>query len=309
MSKGVEDFGRISGMFAPTITGYKSDGSISLEGTRQFVRFLLDQGVDGLTPLGSAGESVALSLRERKSLLEAVVMENAGQVPIFAGTGDYGTAATIDLSLHAKSLGCEGLMLVTPFFLRPPKEDVLAHLRTVRERVGLPIMLYNVPILTGIEITPREIQTLSEQDVIHSVKWSHLEVSRIHDTRLLCGPDFPIFAGIDLIAFGALAVGADGWISGLPMMVPALAKRLFRLLKVDRSIDLARELWYRLLPLIQLEYRALGTDSGSPHWLAVCREAASLRGIDLGVSRAPLARVQPAVRQELKSILENLGQL
>lgn len=89
----------------PTVTGNHSDGSISLEGTRKFVRFLLDSGADGLTSLGSAGEPVALTLDERKSLLEAVIAENAGPVPIHAGTGDYGTETTIELSLHAKSLG------------------------------------------------------------------------------------------------------------------------------------------------------------------------------------------------------------
>ena len=309
MKQGEASSSRISGVFAPTITAYEIDGSVSLDGTRQFVRFLLDQGVDGLTPLGSAGEPVALSIRERVRLLEAIVSENSGQVPIFAGTGDYSTASTVELSLHAKSLGCDGLMLITPFFLRPPKQDVLDHLRRVRERVGLPIMLYNVPVLTGTEITPQEIQMLFREGVIHSVKWSHLEVNRIQDTRLLCGPRFPIFAGIDPIAFAALSVGADGWISGLPMMVPALAKKLLRLLTVEKDLDSARELWYRLLPLIQLEYRALGSDHGSPHWLAVCREAADLRKIPVGVSRSPLAKVQPAIREELKSILEELGQL
>ncbi|HEU0008061.1 MAG TPA: dihydrodipicolinate synthase family protein, partial [Terriglobia bacterium] len=101
-----EKISQLSGIFAPTITGYHSDGSISLEGTRKFVRFLLNSGADGLTPLGSAGEPVALTLEERKSLLEAIVAENAGQVPIYAGTGDYGTETTIELSLHAKALGC-----------------------------------------------------------------------------------------------------------------------------------------------------------------------------------------------------------
>jgi 4-hydroxy-tetrahydrodipicolinate synthase len=300
---------QLSGIFAPTITGYHFDGSISPEGTRQFVRFLLNSGVDGLTPLGSAGEPVALPVEERKSLLEAIVNENAGQVPIYAGTGDYGTKATIELSLHAKALGCDGLMLITPFFLRPPKQDVLNHLRRVRERVGLPIMVYNVPLLTGTEITPQEIKMLFDEDVVHSVKWSHLEVSRIHDTRLLCGPDFPIFAGIDVIAFEAMAVGADGWISGLPMIVPALARRLHRLLAVEKNLEDARSLWYRVLPLINLEYRALGTADGNPHWLAVCREAALLRGIPVGVSRAPLTSVDAGVRAELKSLLEGLKQL
>jgi 4-hydroxy-tetrahydrodipicolinate synthase len=252
---------------------------------------------------------VALTLEERKALLEAIVAENAGQVPIYAGTGEYGTETTIELSLHAKALGCDGLMLVAPFFLRPPKQDVLNHLRRVRQRVGLPIMVYNVPLLTGIEITPQEIKMLCDEDVVHAVKWSHLEVSRIHDTRLLCGPNFPIFAGIDVIAFEALAVGADGWISGIPMIVPALARKLHRLLTVDNNLTEARKLWYRVLPLINLEYRALGTDDGNPHWLAVCREAAALRGIPVGVSREPLSAVDAGVREELKSLLEGLEQL
>ena len=91
-------------------------------------------------------------------------------------------------------------------------------------------MIYNVPSLSGIEVTPEEIRVLASEDVVHSVKWSHSEISRIQDTRSLCGPEFPIFAGIDLVAFGALAAGADGWISGIPMIAPALAVRIHRLL-------------------------------------------------------------------------------
>ncbi|MEW5977359.1 MAG: dihydrodipicolinate synthase family protein [Acidobacteriota bacterium] len=299
----------LSGIFAPTITAFAADGSIDKAGTRQFVRFLLDQGVNGMAPLGSAGEPVALSLSERKDLLEAIVEENSGKVPIFAGTGDYGTAQTLELSLHARSLGCDGLMLLTPFLLKPPKKDVLNHVRRVREKVGLPIMIYNVPTLTGIEISPEELSQLHREDVVHGVKWSHLEVSRIHDTRLLCGPEFPIFAGIDVIAFEAMAVGANGWISGIPMMAPALAVRLHQLLVVEKRLDAARDLWYRLLPLIRFEYRAMGTDAGHPHWLATCREVATLRGIPVGVSREPLQPLDSAAREELRSILVSLEQL
>jgi 4-hydroxy-tetrahydrodipicolinate synthase len=300
---------RLQGIFAPTITGFHSDGSVNVGATRKFVRFLLDEGVHGLAPLGSAGEPVALTLQERMRLLEGIVEENNGKVPIFAGTGDYGTASTVELSLHARSLGCDGLMLVLPFFLRPPKQDVLNHLRRVRERVGLPIMVYNVPLLSGVELTPEEISLLAREDVVHAVKWSHIEVSRIHDTRQLCGPDFPIFAGIDVIAFEALAVGANGWISGLPMIVPALASELYRLLACEKRLGEAQELWYRLLPLVHLEYRALNSDHGNPHWLAVCRESAILRDIPVGASRGPLAPLEPAIREELRSLLASLGQL
>lgn len=300
---------RISGIFAPTVTAFHSDESLNPDGTRAFVRYLLDQGVDGLTPLGSAGEPVALSTAERKQALEAIVEETAGKVPIYAGTSDYSTATTIDLSLHARSNGCHGLMLMAPYLLKPPKNDVLNHFRRVREKVGLPIMVYNVPVLTGIEITPQEIQMLAAEDVVHAVKWSHMEVARVQDTRLLCGKDFAIFAGIDILAFSALALGADGWIGGMPMIAPALAVKLHRLLTVEKNLDEARALWMRLLPIIHLEYRAMGTNDASPHWLAVCRESAALRGIPVGVSRAPLTAVDAGVREELREVLAGLGQL
>jgi 4-hydroxy-tetrahydrodipicolinate synthase len=300
---------RLSGIFAPTVTAFNSDESLNIEGTRAFVRFLLQQGVDGLTPLGSAGEPVAMTAAERMKALDAIVEEVAGRVPIYAGTSDYATATTLELSRHAKSNGCDGLMLMAPYLLKPPKQDVLDHFRRIREKVGLPIMVYNVPVLTGIEITPEEIQMLAEEDVVHAVKWSHMEIARVQDTRLLCGNDFSIFAGIDITAFAALAIGADGWIGGLPMIVPALAVQLHRLLTQEKNLDQARSLWMRVLPIIRLEYRAMGTSEGSPHWLSVCRESAALRGMPVGVSRAPLTPLDAATREELRAILAGLGQL
>jgi 4-hydroxy-tetrahydrodipicolinate synthase len=297
------------GVYAPTITAFDRNGDVCVEGTRQFVRFLLNQGVDGLTPLGSAGEPISLTTSERKTLLEAIVAEAGSRVPIYAGIVDYSTRAVIELSQHAKSVGCNGLMLMAPYMLRPPKRDVFDHFRRVREAVGLPIMLYNVPALNGVDITPEEVRRLVDEDVIHSVKWSHVEVSRVHDTRLLCGPTFPIFAGIDLIAFEAMAVGADGWIGGLPMIVPQLAVQLQRLLTSAKDLDAARELWYRLVPIIRMEYGALSSTDNDPHWLAVCRESAALRGIPVGSPRRPLSSVSTVDSEQLKGILTNLGEI
>jgi 4-hydroxy-tetrahydrodipicolinate synthase len=282
---------------------------LNLSGQKAFVRFLLDQGVDGLAPLGSAAEPVALTQKERMEVLEAIVSETAGRVPIYAGVGHYSTQATVELGVHAKSVGCDGLMLMAPYMLRPPKRDVLDYFRRVREQVGLPIMMYNVPVLTGCEVTPAEIKMLADEDVVHAVKWSHVEVSRIHDTRLFCGPQFPIFAGIDVIAFEGMAAGADGWISGLPIIVPALAVKLHRLLYVDKDLDCARALWYRLLPLVHVEYRAMNSDGADPHWLAVCREAADLRGLPVGPARPPFSAVSAEVRRELAGLLAGLDEL
>lgn len=183
------------------------------------------------------------------------------------------------------------------------------HFRRVRDRVGLPIMLYNVPILTGYEVTPDDIRQLAEDDVLHAVKWSHAEISRIHDTRALCGPSFPVFAGIDLISYSALAAGADGWIGGLPMMVPELAVRLYQLLSEKKDLVAAQQLWFRLQPLVAIEYRALQKADNDPHWLAVCREVADLRGLQVGAPRLPLSRVLPEVREELRAVLVELAVL
>jgi 4-hydroxy-tetrahydrodipicolinate synthase len=297
------------GVYAPTITAFEKDEDVSLAGTRAFVRFLLAQGVDGLVPLGSSGEPLALTMDERKAVLDAVTAEAGGKVPIMAGIVEYSTKAAIEFGLHAKSAGCNGLMLMPPYVFRPPKRDVFDHLRRVREAVGLPVMLYNVPGASGIDLMPEEVQQLAEEGVVQSVKWSTAEVGRIRDTKFLCGPSFPVFVGNDLIAFEGLAVGADGWISCLPMIVPGRAVKLYKLLAVEKNLSAARELFYPLVPLIRLEFQAISLPNNDPHWLAVTRESALLRGIPVGQSRKPLSAISRRHAEQLKDLLVGLGEI
>ena len=188
---------------------------------------------------------------ERKAVLDAVVEEAGGRVPIICGIVEYSTRAAIELGKHAKSAGCCGLMVMPPYGYRPPRRDVFAHFHAVRDAVGLPIMLYNVPGTSGIDFTPEEVQRLAEEGVVQAVKWSTSESGRIRDTKLLCGQKFTVFVGNDLIAFEGLAAGADGWISCLPMIVPACARKLFKLIALDQNLSAAREFYYRLVPLHQ----------------------------------------------------------
>ena len=297
------------GVYSPTITAFESDESVSLAGTRAFVQFLLASGVDGLVPLGSSGEPLALTMTERKAVLQVIVDEAGGRVPIIAGIVEYSTKAAIEFGLHAKSLGCDGLMVMPPYGFRPPKRDIFDHFRNIRGAVGLPVMLYNVPGTSGIDLMPEEVQQLAEEGVIEAVKWSTAEVSRIRDTKLLCGSSFTVFVGNDLIAFEGLAVGADGWISCLPMIVPRCAVKLFRLLVTEQNLSAAREFFYTLAPLIRLEFRASSSPNNDPHWLAVTRESALLRGIPVGYSRKPLTRVSREHSDQLKKILVALGEL
>ena len=296
------------GVYSPTITAFDSDEEVSLGGTRAFVRFLLRQGVDGLVPLGSSGEPLALVMDERKAVLDAVAEEVGGRVPIIAGIVEYSSRAAVELGKYARSVGCSSLMVMPPYGFRPPKRDVFDHFRRVREAVGLPIMLYNVPGTSGIDFTPEEVQQLAEEGVVQAVKWSTAEAGRIRDTKFLCGRTFTVFVGNDLIAFEGLAAGADGWISCLPMIAPACALKLFRLITLEQNLTEARELLYRLVPLIRLEFRALASADNDPHWLAVTRESALLRGIPVGQSRRPLSRVSRECSDQLKKLLVALGE-
>jgi 4-hydroxy-tetrahydrodipicolinate synthase len=297
------------GVYSPTITAFESDESLSLEGTRAFVRFLLSEGVHGLVPLGSSGEPLALTMNERKAVLDAVVDEARGRVPIIAGIVEYSTKAAIELGTYAKAAGCDGLMVMPPYGFRPPKRDIFDHFRRIRDAVRLPVMLYNVPGTSGIDLMPEEVQQLAEEGVIHAVKWSTAEVSRVRDTKLLCGPSFTVFVGNDLIAFEGLAVGADGWISCLPMIAPKCAVKLFSLLAVEQNLSAARDFFYQLAPLIRLEFRAASSTNNDPHWLAVTRESALLRGIPVGQSRKPLSALSREHAEQLKKMLLGLGEL
>lgn len=297
------------GIYAPTITAFHRDGKVNLQGSREFVRFLLDQGVHGLVPLGSSGEPISLTMDERKAVLEAIATEVAGKIPIYAGVVDYLTSNAVEFSKHAKACGCAGLMVMAPYVMRPPKRDCFDHLRRVREAVGLPMMLYVVPVLNGTDFTATDVQELAEEDVIHSVKWSHSDYNRVSETRLLCGPSFPVFAGNDGIAFSALAAGADGWIGCLPIMTPRLAVKLYQHFIEEQDLDAARALWYRLMPLVRMEFSTIYSTNNDPHWLSMSRDSAILRGLPVGETRPPLTGLRREDREYLRKLLMDLGEL
>ena len=198
---------------------------------------------------------------------------------------------------------------MAPYVMRPPKRDCFDHLRRVREAVGLPIMLYVVPVLTGTDFTAAEVKQLADEDVIHAVKWSHSDYNRVSETKILCGQSFPVFAGNDGIAYSALAAGADGWIGCLPIITPRLSVKLYEHLAEEKDLDAARALWYRLMPLIMMEFSTIYSTNNDPHWLAMSRDSALLRGLPVGETRPPLTGLRPEDREHLRKLLVDLGEL
>ena len=294
----------IRGVIVPMITVFDDDESIDETGTREHADFLLANGVHGLAPCGSTGEFIAMMPEEVRRVIDMVVDQARGRVPVFAGTGHYSTKATIEMSKYAESAGADGLMIVPPYYLLPPRRLVLDHFRAVKDSVCLPIILYNNPWFAGLELTSWEIAALVDEGVIEGVKVAHGDVGRIHDLKYLCGDKLAVMYGHDVNALEGLLAGADGWISGLPNLIPSEACQLYNYAVIEKDLRKAQDLWMRLLPLFHFD--VVIKHNEEPHWLPGIKDGLNLRGRRAGKPRRPLTALRPDELEELRAILARL---
>ena len=295
------------GLMPPMITVFKSDESLDEAGTRSFVNFLLQNGVHGVCPGGSTGEFISMTLEERRRTVEVVTEEVAGRGIVYPGTGHYSTRLAIELSRHAEACGADGVMVVPPYYLLPTKPQIKAHFRRLKDAIGIPIMLYNNPWYAGVELTSWEVAELVEEGVISSIKVAHGDAGRVHDLISLCGDRLVVMYGHDLCALEGLLAGAQGWVSGLPNLIPALGRQLYDAVE-RKDLEAARQVWYRMLPLVQFaESPELKRNGGEPHWLCVVKAGLNMLGVPVGRPRQPLGdELSPEHQAELRRLLQAL---
>jgi dihydrodipicolinate synthase/N-acetylneuraminate lyase len=235
-----------AGIVASSVTPFTSDGEIDLQLLKPHIDWLIAEGANGLSPLGSSGEFCALEIEERKRVLDKVIELNDGRVALWAGTHHYSTRSTIELSKHAAAAGADALLIVPPYYMAPTPEQTMDHFRHIASAVDLPIIFYhNIP-LTCIDLKTDQLLALYREGVIAAVKMSNPEPDRI--CRLLQESDgeLSVYCGIDTVAFEGLCHGAHGWISGIPSIVPRAARALYEAIAVRGDLGAAREQW-RLL--------------------------------------------------------------
>jgi len=291
---------KIQGVIPPMLTAFKENGELDEKKTRDFVDYLIKKGVDGIAPNGSTSEFIAMDLDERKYVQEMVIDQVDGRVPVYPGTGHYSTQLTIELSQHAEDKGANGVMVILPYYMRPPKKDVFDHYRALSEAINIPIILYNNPWFAGYEMTSFEIQDMVKQGTIQAVKVAHGDPSRVHDLDVLCGDDLSILYGHDYNVVEAFVGGADGIISGIPNAVPDLIKEIFTLVKDDK-IDEAWKVWDQVLPLVWyfVKWKKEKDEETTPHFTAVFKGFLKALGVDVGIPRKP---VKPLNKQEMDKI-------
>jgi 4-hydroxy-tetrahydrodipicolinate synthase len=295
-----------AGIVASSVTPFSADGSICFSQIGPHVEWLLAEGINGLSPLGSSGEFTALEVNDRKRVLEEVLHINHGRVPVWAGTHHYTTRTTIELSRHAETAGADALLIVPPYYMSPTVVQTMDHYRRIKDAVSVPIILYhNIP-LTNVDLRTADLLQLAEEGIISGVKMSNSEPDRICQLLQQAPESLRIYCGIDSVAFEGLCHGAHGWISGIPSIVPRAAQQLYQAI-AQGDLPSARAQWKPLAELMRFQFSAYSSRGPGAHWFSAMKATLNLIGPPVGDPLAPLTPLEPIYRKQLIEILERLG--
>lgn len=235
----------LSGTFTALITPFNTDGSVDYQALRDFVQWQVENGVEGLVPVGTTGESPTLDVHEHLKVIETTVEAAAGKVKIIAGTGANSTAEAIKLTQEIKDLKVDASLQVTPYYNKPNAEGLYRHFSSVAE-VGVPIILYNVPGRAGKEIPLDVVVRLSSNPNVAAIKEAAGSVERVSAIRNRC--ELPILSGDDSLALPMISVGACGVISVVSNVIPKEMSAFIRLALAD-NLTGAREMHRRFYQL------------------------------------------------------------
>lgn len=289
-----------TGTCTALVTPFRESGSIDYSAFARQMDRQLEAGVDALCVCGTTGESAALTAQEHIHLVEFCVSHAGGRCKVLAGSGSNDTAAALDLCLHAQEAGADALLVVTPYYNKTTQAGLVKHYEYLADRVEKPIILYNVPGRTGLSFTPETYQILSQHPNINGVKEASGDFGLITRTLALCGEDWNLWSGDDGQTVPLMALGAKGLISVASNLIPkGMTELTHSWLRGDT--DRARELQMKYTPL----FDALFSQVNPIPVKAALEEA----GLDSGVLRLPLVRMEHGARKELKELLGGLEEL
>jgi 4-hydroxy-tetrahydrodipicolinate synthase len=294
-----------AGIISSSVTPFTGNGEFCASQLRDHVEWLLAEGTDGLSPLGSSGEFAALEVEVRKRILEEVLRINNGRVPVWAGTHHYSTRTTIELSRHAEAAGADALLIVPPYYMSPTLAQAKNHYRQIAAAVSIPIVLYHNVILTNVDFKTADLKELWDEGAIGGVKMSNPEADRICQLQQQV-PEMPTYCGIDSVAFEGLCHGAHGWISGIPSIVPRAAKELYLAICAS-DLPRARKLWIPLAALMRFQFSAYLNGGPGAHWFSAMKATLNLIGPPVGNPEPPLGPLEPEYLGQLTDILTQLG--
>ena len=291
-----------AGCHVPLITPFKDDYSIDEAGLRKLVNYYIEEvKCDGLVPCGTTGESPTLDHDEHARVIEIVVEETRGRVPIMAGTGSNSTREAIAMTKHAADMGCDASLQVCPYYNRPTQDGLFRHFEAIAEATPLPLFIYNIPSRTGRLIEAKTMIALSQIDSIIGMKDAcgdmmvTMEIMR--GTRE-GSKKFYVLTGEDALTFPLMALGGDGGILAVSHVVGKEYREMVHLY-LSGKIDEAREIHFRTLPVVQKLF--IETNP------VPVKEAMAMMGLPAGKVRLPLVPMRPENREALRAVLQEHG--
>jgi len=298
---------RLRGAFTAMITPMKEDGSIDYDGYRKLLRFQMEEGIDGLVPLGTTGETPTLDEDEEQRIIDVVMeevrafeKEKSVKVPVVLGAGSNNTRDAVRYTERAKKAGADAALVVTPYYNKPSSEGIFRHFEAV-SRVGIPILVYNIAGRTGKNIDTPTLSRIADLPNIAGVKEASGSISQMTDviaTIKSKHPDFAVLSGDDAMTLPLLASGGDGVVSVVSNAAPALVSEMVRA-ALSGDYEAARKIHYRLLPF----FKAAFID-GNPTSI---KYAMRVKGLPSGSVRLPLVDVHDEAKKIIEEALSACG--
>ncbi len=285
------------GAIVAIVTPFKA-GLVDEQALRNLIEFHLENGVSGIVPCGTTGESSTLSHEEHDRVIEITIRAVNKRVPVIAGTGSNSTDEALRLTRHAWKAGADAALVVTPYYNRPTQEGLYQHYRAIAEEIPLPIIPYNVPSRTGVNLLPETVARLAGIKNIVAIKEASGSIKQINDILALCGDDFDVLSGDDLIVLPLLAMGARGVISVVANVAPRQMSAMIAAFAAG-NINLAREIHFQLSPLMDTLF--IETNP------IPVKAALSMMGRIEYDLRAPLCRMSPVNYEKLRLVMAESG--
>ena len=289
---------KFRGAFVAIVTPF-IDGKVDEKGLTDLIEFQIENGTNGIVPCGTTGESATMTHEEHHLVVELTIKTVNGRVPVLAGTGSNSTDESIKLTKHAKEAGADGALLITPYYNKPSQEGLYQHFKAVAEAVDIPIILYNVPSRTSINMLPETVARCAAIKNIVGIKEATGSLNQISEVIRLCPDDFSVLSGDDFTCMPQVAVGGAGVISVTSNVAPKdMATMMDAALAGD--FDTARKLHYKLFPLMQ----AMFIDTNP----VPAKTTLHLMGkITSSAPRLPLYQMNETTLEKMKKVIAEYG--
>ena len=267
-----------NGTYTVTITPFTADARKVEESVlRDFIDWQIEQGVQGLIPVASTGEFLSLSDDERRKVASTVIEQTNKRVPVLVGTGAENTWDVVRYSREAEDLGADGVLIIPPFYSTPTEDELYQHYKIISESISIPIMLYNNPATSNVDMLPSLIARLSELENISYIKESTMDVTRVRDIIRLSDKRIAVFGGV--MGYESFLNGASGWTAVGCNLMPREFSNMYRHCVEEVDTDTARDLYHKILPVIELV--------GEHRWVSATKKALELMGLPVGPPRPP----------------------